>query len=220
MRPTSPSAIAPTTVELTRNDTTVTHSASSPRNSGPRSGAAELPGSPRGGKKAWPRRSNKPRSAGLLPIFEWPKSCRVQVLPLPGPPKLAGWMNPGKRSSPSDTSSWPAALTGPGSPRRPLGWTPATVGIAEALLTGVTPTVKAQREITRASPRRVGTAHLPDQFRLAHGGRDTLPGLCPEPPAENASPGQLSLLAACLDERDRSVLAFARDHHLRGRVGA
>lgn len=32
-------------------------------------------------------------------------------------------------------------------------------------------------------------------------------------------PGQLSLLAACLDERDRAVLAFAREHHLQGGVG-
>lgn len=31
-------------------------------------------------------------------------------------------------------------------------------------------------------------------------------------------PGQLSLLAACLDERDRAVLAFAREHHLQGSV--
>ncbi len=39
-----------------------------------------------------------------------------------------------------------------------------------------------------------------------------------------AVPGQLSLLAGCLDERDRAVLAFAREHHLavglRGRVQA
>jgi len=32
--------------------------------------------------------------------------------------------------------------------------------------------------------------------------------------------GQLSLLPGCLDDRDRAVLAFARDHHLQGRVGA
>ncbi len=29
-------------------------------------------------------------------------------------------------------------------------------------------------------------------------------------------PGQLSLLAGCLDEWDRAVLAFAREHHLSG----
>lgn len=39
-------------------------------------------------------------------------------------------------------------------------------------------------------------------------------------PVRDAGPGQLSLLAECPDERDRSVLAFARDHHLQGRVGA
>ncbi len=33
-------------------------------------------------------------------------------------------------------------------------------------------------------------------------------------------PGQLSLLPGCLDAQDRAVLAFARDHHLQGRVGA
>lgn len=33
-----------------------------------------------------------------------------------------------------------------------------------------------------------------------------------------AVPGQLSLLAACLDERDRAVLTFARQHHLSGRI--
>lgn len=43
-------------------------------------------------------------------------------------------------------------------PRRLVGWTPATLGVAEALLIGVTPTVKALREITRASPSTVGTA--------------------------------------------------------------
>ncbi len=32
------------------------------------------------------------------------------------------------------------------------------------------------------------------------------------------APGQLSLLAGCLDERDRAVLAFAREHHLAGRL--
>ena len=32
--------------------------------------------------------------------------------------------------------------------------------------------------------------------------------------------GQLSLLPGCLDAQDRAVLAFARDHHLQGRVGA
>lgn len=31
-------------------------------------------------------------------------------------------------------------------------------------------------------------------------------------------PGQLSLLGGCLDARDRAVLAFARAHHLQGRV--
>ena len=31
-------------------------------------------------------------------------------------------------------------------------------------------------------------------------------------------PGQLSLLEHCLDSRDREVLAFAREHHLQGRV--
>ncbi len=31
-----------------------------------------------------------------------------------------------------------------------------------------------------------------------------------------AVPGQLSLLAGCLDDRDRAVLAFAREHHLSG----
>jgi len=31
-------------------------------------------------------------------------------------------------------------------------------------------------------------------------------------------PGQLSLLACCLDAGDRSVLAFARAHHFAGRV--
>ena len=43
-------------------------------------------------------------------------------------------------------------------PRRPAGWTPATVGVAEALLLGVTPTVKALREATWASPSTAGTA--------------------------------------------------------------
>lgn len=33
-----------------------------------------------------------------------------------------------------------------------------------------------------------------------------------------AGDGQLSLLPECLDERDRSVLAFAREHHLQGTV--
>lgn len=32
-------------------------------------------------------------------------------------------------------------------------------------------------------------------------------------------PGQLSLLDDCLSEQDRAVLAFARDHHLLGRLG-
>ena len=31
-------------------------------------------------------------------------------------------------------------------------------------------------------------------------------------------PGQLSLLGECLDAEDRAVLAFAREHHLAGRV--
>jgi len=35
-----------------------------------------------------------------------------------------------------------------------------------------------------------------------------------------AVPGQLSLLPGCLDAQDRAVLAFARDSHLQGRVGA
>jgi hypothetical protein len=34
--------------------------------------------------------------------------------------------------------------------------------------------------------------------------------------AVKAVPGQLSLLAGCLDDRDRAVLAFARQHHLSG----
>jgi len=33
-----------------------------------------------------------------------------------------------------------------------------------------------------------------------------------------AGDGQLSLLPECLNERDRSVLAFAREHHLQGTV--
>ena len=33
-----------------------------------------------------------------------------------------------------------------------------------------------------------------------------------------AASGQLSLLAECLDEQDRAVLAFARVHHLQGSV--
>ena len=33
-----------------------------------------------------------------------------------------------------------------------------------------------------------------------------------------AGVGQLSLLAECLDDRDRAVLTFAREHHLRGLV--
>ena len=35
-----------------------------------------------------------------------------------------------------------------------------------------------------------------------------------------AGPGQVSLVTACLDERDLWVLALARDHHRQGRVGA
>ena len=36
----------------------------------------------------------------------------------------------------------------------------------------------------------------------------------------DAGLGQRSLLAAGLDQQDRSVLAFARDHQLQSRVGA
>ncbi len=32
-------------------------------------------------------------------------------------------------------------------------------------------------------------------------------------------PGQMSLLAGCLDDRDRAVSAFAREHHLAGGLG-
>ena len=34
----------------------------------------------------------------------------------------------------------------------------------------------------------------------------------------DAAAQQLSLLGECLDERDRAVLAFAREHHLQGTV--
>ncbi len=37
-------------------------------------------------------------------------------------------------------------------------------------------------------------------------------------PAGAVGEGQLSLLPQCLDERDRPVLAFAREHHLQGTV--
>lgn len=42
--------------------------------------------------------------------------------------------------------------------RRPSGWTPATLGVVEALLTGTRATVRALRERTHASPNTLGIA--------------------------------------------------------------
>lgn len=46
----------------------------------------------------------------------------------------------------------------PGPKRRSRGWTSATLGVAEAVLTGTRPTVSALRERTRASPNTLALA--------------------------------------------------------------